>query len=92
MLVMEPDYLPIPNIFVLDVPYTQGGIHTHEDCILVYLGEPRISVSLLYCAFFWVLFPHLFIYFIALRYCFSNKWYQRDTEREISQAFRAGPN
>ena len=32
VLVMEPDYLPIPEIFVSAVTYTPGGLHTHEDC------------------------------------------------------------
>ena len=31
MLVMEPDYLPIPEIFVSAATYTPGGLHTHED-------------------------------------------------------------
>ena len=29
---MEPDYPPIPEIFVSTVTYTPGGLHTHEDC------------------------------------------------------------
>ena len=32
LLVMEPDYPPIPEIFVSAVTYTPGGLHTHEDC------------------------------------------------------------
>ena len=32
LLVMEPDYLPIPKIFVSAVTYTPRGLHTNEDC------------------------------------------------------------
>ena len=32
LLVMELDYLLIPEIFVSAMTYTPGGLHTHEDC------------------------------------------------------------
>ena len=36
LLVMEPNYLLIPEIFVSAVTYTPGGFHTHEDCTPFY--------------------------------------------------------
>ena len=36
LLVMELEYLLIPEIFVSAVTYTPGGLHTHEDCTPFY--------------------------------------------------------
>ena len=41
MLVVEPDNLPVSEIFVSAMSYTPGGLHTHEDRTPFYDGGVR---------------------------------------------------